>query len=132
MISQQLSAYRTKSKPSLGEVMDIQDPHHQNSERRVENRTVAGKFHSVQFTAHGLETFYQFKLWNISQKGMCILVKENSAVLKHLKTDDIIEMTFYAADNKGENPNLNTQIKHITKNQDGRFEGHYLIGLEIL
>ena len=80
MISQRLSTYRTESKPSLGEAMEIEDPRGQNPERRSEDRSVAGKFYSVQFTAQGLETHYQFKLWNISQKGMCILVKEDSAV----------------------------------------------------
>ena len=102
------------------------------SERRSEARSLAEKYYSVQFTAKGLSSFYQFKLWNISASGLCILVKEDSEILPHLKIHDVIEMTYYLADGQGANEMLQTQIKHITKNEDGRFQGHYLIGLSIL
>ncbi|MGD8834834.1 MAG: PilZ domain-containing protein [Desulfobacteraceae bacterium] len=98
-------------------------------ERRSETRTMDHRYYSVQFKTTGLAAFYQFKLWNISSKGMCILVKEDSEVLKHLKVGDTIEMTYYLADSKGAHENLKTKIKHITKNESGRFKGHFMIGL---
>lgn len=102
------------------------------SERRSEERSLAEKYYSVQFTAKGLSSFYQFKLWNISANGLCILVKEDSDILPHLKIDDVIEMTYYLTDAQGANEILQTQIKHITKNEDGRFQGHCLVGLSVL
>ena len=63
---------------------------------------------------------------------MCILVKDGSDVLKHIEVGDTIEMTYYLADTQGVHETLNTQIKHITKNDDGRFEGHFMVGLAIL
>ena len=101
-------------------------------ERRSENRSMAAKYYSVQFTTKSLASFYQFKLWNISSNGLCILVKEDSEILPHLHIDDIIEMTYYLADAQGANETLQTKIRHITKSADGRFQGHYLIGLSIL
>ena len=101
-------------------------------ERRSEPRTAAPRYYSVQFTTRGLKTFYQFKLWNISQKGMCILVKEGSEVIKHLAVGDILEMIYHSADVRGEFNRLKTQIKHITPNSGGRFGGHCLVGLAIL
>jgi len=101
-------------------------------ERRSEARTQDSRYYSVQFTTEGLDSFYQFKLWNISPKGMCILVKEDSEVLNHLSVGDTIEMTYFLTDSQGAYENQKTQIKHITQNEDGRFQGHYLIGLSIL
>ena len=62
---------------------------------------------------------------------MCILVKEDSDVLNHINVGDRLEMTYFIADSMGANDRLNTQIKHITKNEDGRFKGHCLVGLSI-
>ena len=101
-------------------------------ERRSEVRAEDERYYSVQFTTQGLASFYQFKLWNISKKGMCILVKEGSQVLKHLKVGDTLEMTYYLTDSQGAHENLTTQIKHITQNDKGRFQGHYMVGLSIL
>lgn len=106
--------------------------HKDTPERRSEARTIAERYYSVQFTTEGLASFYQFKLWNISPKGMCILVKEDSEVLNHLNVGDTIEMTYYLTDAQGAHEKMETQIKHITKDVDGRFEGHYLVGLSIL
>jgi hypothetical protein len=101
-------------------------------ERRSETRAMAEPYHSVQFKTEGLPSFYQFKLWNISSKGMCILVKEDSEVLKYLKVNDTLEMTYYPTNNKDTQKNINTRIKHITKNETGRFQGHYMVGLSII
>ena len=106
--------------------------HNDWSEKRAERRSVADKYYSVQFTAKGLAHFYQFKLWNMSPSGLCILVKEKSEILAHLNIGDVLEMTYYLADAQGANETLQTQIKHVTRNEDGRFQGHYLVGLSII
>ena len=103
-----------------------------SNERRAETRELSQRYYSVQFTTEGLDSHYQFKLWNVSPKGMCILVKDDSEVLSHLNVGDTIEMAYYLADGQGTFEKMKTQIKHITKNEDGRFQGHYLIGLAIL
>ena len=112
--------------------METNLPSNNIPERRSETRGTETRYYSVQFTTQGLDTFYQFKLWNISPKGLCILVKEESEVLRHIEVGDTIEMTYYLADSGGASEILKTQIKHITKNEDGRFKGHYLVGLSIL
>lgn len=101
-------------------------------DRRSEHRSAAERYYSVQFTASGLTSHYQFKIWNISSNGMCILVKESSEVLRHINIGDVLEMTYYLAEAQGAHENFKTQIKHITQNMDGRFKGHYLVGLAIL
>lgn len=107
--------------------MSANDP----AERRAETRSPADRYYSVQFSVTGLQSHYQFKTWNISQKGLCILVKEDSAVIEHLHTGDILEMTYYVSDPIGTQEKLKTRIQHITMNESGRFRGHYLVGLSI-
>jgi hypothetical protein len=116
----------------MGKAMSTNNLHENSPERRSEKRAEAERYYSVQFTTEGLVTLYQFKLWNISSKGMCILAKEDSEVLKHLSVGDTIEMTYYLADNPGAHETLKTQIKHITLSEDGRFQGHFMVGLLII
>jgi hypothetical protein len=101
------------------------------AERRVEARSPADRYYSVQFSVAGLKSQYQFKTWNISQKGLCILVKEDSAVLKYIHAGDVLEMTYYSSDPRVTQETLKTRIQHITMNDSGRFKGHYLVGLSI-
>ena len=95
--------------------MGTDDSHESRPERRAETRAIDGRYYSVQFTTEGLNTFYQFKLWNISPNGICILVKESSEVLNHLKIGDTIEMTYYLTDSPGSSENIKTEIRHISK-----------------
>jgi hypothetical protein len=112
--------------------METDHSHENFPDRRSEERSTAERYYSVQFTTTGLASYYQFKLWNISAKGLCILVKEGSEVLNHLAVGDTIKMTYNPADGQGSQENLKTQIKHITKSVDGRFQGHFLVGLSII
>lgn len=100
-----------------------------DNERRVESRTTPDKYHSVQFTKQGLDITYQFKIWNISTKGMCILVRQDSPVLSHLKVGDILDMSYYLESGKRPAEDSRTEIIHITKGEPGHYEGHYMVGL---
>lgn len=116
----------------VGDAMETNHPNDSAPDRRSETRNADSRYYSVQFKTEGLDSFYQFKLWNISPKGICILVKEDSEVLQHLKVGDNIEMTYFLTDSPGAFEKQNTQIKHITKNENGRFQGHCLVGLAII
>jgi len=79
-------------------------------ERRSEARARIDEYYSVEFFVPGSAFIYQFRIWNLSSHGICLVVKASSDVLKHLK-------------------DLKTKIKHITKQEEGRFTGHALVGL---
>lgn len=98
-------------------------------EKRSELRAEAEKYHSVEFKVTALGFLYQFKLWNMSSKGMCLLVREDSGVLKYLEVGNVLDMKYYTTDFSTPPERLKTQIKHITKEDQGRFKGHYLVGL---
>ena len=101
-------------------------------ERRSEERTLIDRYFSVEFSKKGLNSIYQFKIWNISSKGMCILVKEDSALIKHLEVGEVLDMKYYPSDYSGPIEKLKTEITHITKDAHGRFKGHYLVGLSMM
>jgi hypothetical protein len=88
-------------------------------------------FYSVEFKIDGFPYLFQFKIWSISSKKLFILVRESSDIWKRLTVGKIINMKYYCYDL--DYPiELETKIEHITKEEHGRFRGHYLVGLKIL
>ncbi|MBW1730333.1 MAG: hypothetical protein JRH08_02350 [Deltaproteobacteria bacterium] len=101
-------------------------------ERRSEPRKTLDQYYSVEFFIEGLEVPYQFRIWNMASKSMCVLVKEGSHILSLLKVGDKLNMKYYLGDSMAGAEYRPTAIRHITKDDNGRFKGHYLVGLEIL
>jgi len=101
-------------------------------ERRSEPRTEVNRYYSVEFSFEGMEYIYQFKIWNISSKGLCVVAKQDSDILKHLKAGDRLKLKYYGTDKKHPTRFMETEIKHITREASPRFAGHCLIGFEIL
>lgn len=98
----------------------------------LESRGNGDQYHSVEFSIKGIELPYQFKIWNTAKMSMCVLVKEDSAILPRLKVGDTLDMKFYTRDSGYPTDSLKTTIRHITKDDEGRFKGHYLVALEII
>ena len=101
-------------------------------ERRCEPRTKADQYYSVEFSVPGATYAYQFRIWDLSSEGICVVVKNDSDLLKHLKVGEVLNMKYYTTDSSSQTEYLKTQIKHITKDEQGRFKGHTLVGLLIL
>ena len=108
------------------------DTTHQKDKNRSELRTIVDRFYSVELSIEALEPIYQFRIWNLSQKGMCVLVKEGSAILDHIAVGKVFKMKYYPTELLGPIEYLETEVKHITKDDGGRFKGHYMVGLSIL
>lgn len=90
------------------------------------------QYYSVEFQSINFNSLYQFKLWNLGQESMCVLVKENSGILERLRVGDILNMKYYTTDSNCPTTHQETEIKYIKKEDNGRFRGHFLIGLAIL
>lgn len=101
-------------------------------EKRSEPRKIVDKYYSVEFSMQDLDCAYQFKIWNMSSKGVCVVVKEDSDLLNHVKVGQVLDLKYSATDSSHPVENLKTEIKHISKDEEGRFKGLYLIGLSIL
>jgi hypothetical protein len=111
---------------------DQKDQVYKGIDRRTESRTPVDEYSSVEFSISDLPYRYQFKIVDVSPSGMSILVKEGSAVLEHLKVGDVLDMKYYHVNRSKAPESLKTEIKHVTRDDEGRFRGHYFIGLSIL
>jgi len=101
-------------------------------EKKCEFKMQIDQYYSVEFSVNGPSVPHQFKLWNIPPTPMCLLVKEDSDVLRGLKVGDTVKMKYYPADSAFPSDYLDTAIRHIEKNDQVRFKNHYLVGLEIV
>ncbi|MCD6561398.1 MAG: hypothetical protein B1H11_06465 [Desulfobacteraceae bacterium 4484_190.1] len=101
-------------------------------EKRTEPRNIIDKYYSVEFSINEVPMVYQFKIWDISSKGICILIKEDSALLEHIKIGDILELKYYTFESLKPAEYIKTEISHMTRDDSGRFQGHYLVGISIL
>ena len=101
-------------------------------ERRAEERSIIDKFYSVEFSLPDCAFVYQFKILNLSSKGLCVLVREDSDLINHIKVGDILNLKYYPTDSLKPVEFLRTQIKHITRDDRGSFKGVFLVGLAIL
>lgn len=102
------------------------------TEKRSETRNVIDRYYSVEFSVDNEAFLYQFKIWDMSQKGLCLIIKEGSAAMKHLNVGDIVKMKYYREDSSKAGNYSKTRIRHITKDESGKFAGHHVIGIEIL
>ena len=59
-------------------------------------------------------------------------MKEGASILKHMKVGDILDMKYYKPDSPEPSDCIKTEIRHITREEQGRFKGHYLVGLSLL
>jgi hypothetical protein len=100
-------------------------------DRRPESRTILDRYYSVEFQLQDTGNVYQFKLRDMSSKGLGILVNKDSAVLKHLKVGDTVDMKYIPPESAGLSESLKTQIAHITLKDEEPFKGHFIIGLLI-
>ncbi len=104
----------------------------QLQEKRAEKRNSANKYFSVEISMSSSAQIYQFKIWNISSKGLCLVVRQDSHLIKDLDVGKVLKMKYYRPDTSIPAEYLQTQIAHITRCDHGPFNGHYLVGLSIL
>jgi len=101
-------------------------------ERRSEPRTKSEEYHSAEFIFDEAELHYQFRIWDTGSSSMCIVVKENSEILHLLEVGKTLKVRYYSQKSPFPSEALRTIVRHVTRNDQGKFKGHFLVGLEIL
>ena len=89
-------------------------------------------YRSAEFVVEGLDVPYQFRIWHTAQASISVLVNENSKLLPRLRVGDTLNVKYYSAGPLYAPDCQKTAIRHITKSDQGRLKGHYIVGLEIL
>jgi hypothetical protein len=101
-------------------------------ERKSQGKEIAKQYCSAEFLIDGLELPYQFRIQDISAPCLYVLVKENSDIVSRLKVGETLNVKYYSASSSPNKGYQKTAVRQITKNDQGRLKGHYLVGLEIL
>lgn len=102
-------------------------------DKRREKREPASSYHSVEINLGPPFPIYQFGLKDISSRGMCILVRAESPILRHIKVGAMLDVKLYSMDALRANVtrHLKAEIRHITEGTPCGFAGSHLVGLRI-
>jgi hypothetical protein len=90
------------------------------------------QYHSVEFSVDNMSVPHQFKIWHVEENSMAILVREDSNILPHLRVGERLNMNYYSVNSVYPDMSIETAIKEINRDEQGRFKGHVLVGLELL
>jgi len=82
-------------------------------DKRSEPRTIVDQYYSVEFSVKDIDSVYQFRIWNTSAKGICVLVKDGSALLKYLKVGDVLNMKYYKTDSPESSDTINQHTSKV-------------------
>jgi hypothetical protein len=74
----------------------------------------------------------EFPIKDVSGNGSCFLVAEDSSTLRNLRVGQEIHIQINLDEHAGVAEFMRSRIAHITKAEDERFKGHYMVGVQIL
>ena len=97
---------------------------------QYEIRGWAQRFQSVELFIEGVECPHQFPIWEREPATMFVLVKQNSEILGHLRVGDVMDMKYYTEDSFCRTRTMETEISHMSREDEGRFQGQPLHGFK--
>jgi hypothetical protein len=62
---------------------------------------------------------------------MFVLVKHSSEIKDRFKVGEVLKMKYYTNDSQCPTKMMDTKIQQIIKEEQGRFRGHYVVGLAL-
>jgi hypothetical protein len=111
--------------------MEFEQKDKRFKERRAKHRRTQLRNYRVEIKLVGAP-IYQFRVNDVSSDGAGILIKEDSKFLNLIEVGQIVDADFISP--KGTEPagNHKAEIRHITKPNEEKNKGHFLVGLKIL
>jgi hypothetical protein len=101
------------------------------SREKISSPSENREFESVEVTFDGIECSHQFRIWNGEPCAMFVLVKHSSEIKDRFKVGEVIKMKYYTNDSDCRTKMMDTKIQQIIKEEQGRFRGHYVVGLAL-
>ena len=103
----------------------------ENIETRPDPCLMIDRYSSVEIAVNNSAFVYMFKIRNSPFAGIAILVKEDSVILRYLKVGDKVKMKYNPAVASELPEYRTTEIRHIIKDNNGRYNGHYLVDFAV-
>ncbi len=101
------------------------------SREKIPGPTGHREFESVEVSFDGIECSHQFRIWNGEPCPMFVLVKHSSEIVDRFKVGEVLKMKYYTNDSGCRTKLMDTKIQQIIKEEQGRFRGHYVVGLAL-
>jgi hypothetical protein len=101
-------------------------------EGRLASMEKTGQYHSVEVCPNATAVPHLFKIWHMNTMSMVILIREDSSLLPYLHEGDRLEMIYYPSPSAYPSERLETIIKQISRDEQGRYKGHFLVGLAVV
>jgi len=98
---------------------------------RITDPTEHLEFEDVEVSFDGIECSHQFRIWNGEPYSMFVLVKHSSEIVDRFKVGQVVKMKYYAYGSDCRTKMMDTKIQQIIKEEQGRFRGHYVVGLAL-
>lgn len=96
------------------------------------NGTLSKRYHCVEMKPAKELPIYQFKLYRVpDNQGAVLFVKPDSKIMDYLKTNTVLDMKYLPVDHDSRFRLLPTQIRGISKENNGPFRGHYKVDISI-
>ncbi|MFA6011620.1 MAG: hypothetical protein WC799_16650 [Desulfobacteraceae bacterium] len=102
-----------------------------NNCKRTEKRELIREYYSVEISIEGTDHVNQYVIYDMSASGLCLLVKEDSTILKRIRVGEKYKMKYYPVNLLGNVEYIDTRICHITKSKNNTLAGHYMVGLSL-
>jgi hypothetical protein len=119
-----------KQGPRLG-IMKIEQKVNSFKERRAKSRRTQLRNYRVEIKLVGAP-IYQFRVKDVTSDDAGILIKEDSKFLNMIEVGQIVDADFISPEGTDPTGNYRAEIRHITKPNEGKNKGHFLVGLKIL
>ena len=101
-------------------------------ERRREPREILDQYYSVEIAVGGQAPHYQFKIRDISNSGLSVLVHESSGLISMLGVGDTVEIAYHTEHPPSYPKFKKAEIVYIEKGTENRFKNHYKVGMRAL
>jgi len=88
------------------------------------------QYQSVEFSVDGVDFSYRFRIWDIPPHSNVIVIRKDSRILPHLRVGDTMSMKYYFRGEPFPAENRETTIRGMSREDQGRFKGHFLVYLE--
>jgi len=101
-------------------------------EQRSEDRRIVNKYCTVEILVHDIKLEYWFKIWDISSKGISLLIDIDFDLLNYLKVGDILYLRYHTGNSLKPVDYLKASIRHISREAAKQINGCCVVGLSIL
>jgi len=85
----------------------------------------------VKVASEGIECSHQFRIWSGDPHSMFVLVKHSPEIMDRFKVGEVVKMKDYTHGSDCRTKMMDTKIQQIIKEDQGRFRGHYVVGLAL-